>query len=98
MAYPLAKVKVLASQCRVRLIKSAPETAKKDFGWGVEKVAKSIGRLKGQHLQHSEPDRAAPFGVEMNYYRAPNLMEGFDVYMHFSVIDDWIVVSSFKQL
>lgn len=79
-----------------------------DFGWKPLDIKKCLLKLNDRyhgkdnaknHFHKSEPNYRFP-GTIMDYYKAINIMQGFDVYTHFYIHpeDGKLVISSFKEL
>jgi hypothetical protein len=109
MPNPLSEVKRLAKAQVVRFEGQSLDCANRDFGWGVNDILKCIGKLNGRlhnldternHYYKTTPVYGRPDGMhlEMDYYKAKNVMQGFSVYTHFCIEDGTLVISSFKRL
>ncbi|MDD3146046.1 MAG: type II toxin-antitoxin system MqsR family toxin [Candidatus Riflebacteria bacterium] len=70
--------------------------AKDDFGWGIVEIGKALTALKVKDWYKSDKRFDNP-DIWVDYYRAENL-NGENVYTHFYVEADQLVVDSFKEL
>lgn len=101
--HALSKVKELAKNGQVDIWGSALRTASDDFGWKREDIISAIMNLNQQkHFAKADPSNANP-GEWVDFYRAPKLYQGEDVFTHLYVEekpngDEILVVNSFKQL
>jgi len=82
---------------RVRLEPKVLHTAYRDFGWGTEKILDALKKLRRRHYYKTEPLRTnASTRIHVDYYRAKGL-KGENVYTHFHIDDDHLVIGSFKE-
>lgn len=99
--YDLSEVQQLVKLGAFDLNFIARKTAKDHFGWKKATVGKAMLKLKKSrtprgHFYKSAPRYDNP-RVWVDYYKAPNLM-GEDVYIHFRVENDRVIICSFKKL
>ena len=76
---------------------NAIQEAQLDFGWSVSDIEKCILKLKNSHCYKSEQHKRYP-NCYVDYYRAPNLHEGENVYTHLFVDGGRVIINSFKEL
>jgi uncharacterized protein YxjI len=107
-SYLLAEVKLLIQQNKIRINPNSLQTAYDDFGWRFPEIKKCLLRLNDKyhldnrnenHFYKTEPHYFVP-NTMMDYYRAVDIMEGFNVYTHFYVHPNFgnLIVSSFREL
>ena len=84
------------SSGKVSVTDNAKKSAKDDFGWGIDDIHKAIAILPLKCWYKSEPRFKNP-KIWVDYYRAPNI-NGENVYTHFYVDGDILIVDSFKEL
>ena len=94
--YSLAKVKKLAVSGSCVINAKARETARNDFGWDQRDIKKAVSRLQHKHFYKSASKYDNP-EVYVDYYKAANLM-GENVYIHFRIEDDRLIICSFKEI
>ena len=94
--YSLAMVKELAGSGACIINAKARETARNDFGWDQGDIKKSISMLRHKHFYKSESRYDDP-EVYVDYYKAWGLM-GENVYMHFRIEDNRLIICSFKEI
>lgn len=71
-------------------------SAEDAFGWNLEDIKNALMRLMPKHWYKSEPRYDNP-EIWVDYYRARNIM-GENIYTHFYVEEDILVIDSFKEL
>jgi len=89
-------VKQLVRERKVLILEKPLRDAWKDFGWKEEEIFQSISKLQIKHFYKHEPYWENP-NIEMDYYKARGV-NGEDVYTHFHVEDDLLIISSFKRI
>jgi hypothetical protein len=94
--YSLNKVRQLASTGKCIINTKARKTARDDFGWSQSDVKKAISKLQVKHFYKSDTKYDNP-GVYVDYYKANGLM-GENVYIHFRIEDDCLIICSFKEI
>jgi len=105
---PLSEVKRLITKGEWYLDGLAPQTTWFDFGWDLEAVKKCLLKLNDRffghdpdknHFYKSEDQRDIP-GAKMDYYKACNIMDGENVYIHLYIdpASNKVVINSFKRL
>lgn len=94
--YGLNQVKRLVLAETVYIHPQAKADAKRDFGWSVDGILSAIMKLQVVHFYKHEPYREDP-RIEMDYYKACEL-NGEDVYTHFFIRKETLVVGSFKKI
>jgi hypothetical protein len=94
--YSLRKVKNLANSGEWIINANARTTAKDDFGWNRDDIKKAVSKLQQKHFYKSATRYDDP-GIYVDYYKAYQLM-GEDVYLHFRVEDDCLIICSFKEI
>lgn len=106
--YPLKVVKEMPRYGHYVLNPDAQNDARSDFGWGPLDVKKCLLKLNDRyhdddpaknHFYKTEPHYHFP-NTMMDYYKAQNIMQGFDVYTHIYIhpSDGMLTISSFKEL
>ena len=95
--YPLAKVRELASTDDKCIINNRARTsAKNDFGWNQAEIKKAISKLQPKHFYKSDYKYDNPC-IHVDYYKAYNLM-GENLYIHFRIENEYLVICSFKEI
>ncbi|WP_045211263.1 type II toxin-antitoxin system MqsR family toxin [Desulfonatronovibrio magnus] len=94
--YSLGKVKSLVKSGNCSINSKARVTARNDFGWDFSDITNAILKLQHSHYYKTEKKYDDP-SVFVDYYRANNLM-GENVYIHFRVENDCLVICSFKEI
>jgi len=94
--YSLAKVRKLAVSGKCNVNTKARTTAQNDFGWDQVDIKKAISKLQHKHFHKSDTKYDNP-GIYVDYYKAENLM-GENVYIHFRIEDDCLIICSFKEI
>ncbi|MFT5700259.1 MAG: hypothetical protein ACI8ZB_003131 [Desulforhopalus sp.] len=94
--YGLKTVKQLVSNKRVVINQNARRTALKDFGWKQLDIQKSLLKLQPKHFYKSDYKYDDP-SIYVDYYKAYGLM-GEDVYIHFRIEDNYLIICSFKEV
>ena len=106
--YPLKTVKKLLRKGQFKIQPNATASALDDFGWRSRDIVKCLLKLNDRdhridreknHFYKSEPHWHIP-NTMMDYYKAKNIMDGFDIYTHFYMRNGnvFLIVSSFKEL
>lgn len=106
--YPLEAVKALLKKRKFKIQPNAVATAWDDFGWRNSDIVKCLLKLNDKdhradrcnnHFYKTEKHRTIPHTM-MDYYKAINIMDGFDIYTHFYIKNEniFLVISSFKEL
>lgn len=107
-SYPLQTVKTLLKGNNYQINTNASDDALDDFNWGPQQIVQCLLKLNSRHyiknpqknhFYKTEDHRRYPH-TKMDYYKAQNIMEGFDVYTHFYISPSTgkLVISSFKEL
>ena len=86
----------LLKEGRVYVTEEALYSAEDAFGWNLEDIKNALMRLMPKHWYKSEPRYDNP-EIWVDYYRARNIM-GENIYTHFYVEEDILVIDSFKEL
>jgi len=71
-------------------------SAEDAFGWNLEDIENALMRLMPKHWYKSEHRFDNP-KIWVDYYRARNIM-GENIYTHFYVEEDILIIDSFKEL
>jgi len=71
-------------------------SAEDAFGWNLEDIKNALMRLMPKHWYKSEPRYDNP-KIWVDYYRARDIM-GENIYTHFYVEEDILIIDSFKEL
>lgn len=106
--YSLKDVKRLIRDGDIQIQPNALQSAYNDFGWEPENIKKCLLKLNGKlhtadrknnHFYKTDPHKRFP-NTEMDYYKAMNIMQGFNIYTHFYIHPNSgkLVISSFKEL
>jgi hypothetical protein len=80
----------------VSVTDDAKESAEDDFGWDKEAIYKAMVALPIKCCYKSETRFQNP-KIWVDYYRAPNI-NGENIYTHFYVDEDKLIIDSFKEL
>ncbi len=72
------------------------ESAQTFFGWDIEQICKAIKKLQRTHCYKSQTRFQNP-EIWVDYYRAECLL-GENIYTHFYIEDDELIVDSFKRI
>lgn len=107
-SYPLKEIKTLIRKNKIYIQPNALQDAYDDFGWRASEIKKCLLKLNDKyhldnrnknHFHKTEPHDNFP-NTMMDYYKAVDIMEGFNVYTHFYIHPNFgnLIVSSFKEL
>jgi len=99
-SYPLKEIKRLIREEPVIINEDAQNDAYYDFKWKPEDIKKCILKFNDKyHFWKTEKHGKYP-GVMMDYYKAYNIMDGFNVYTHFYISPQtgFLTISSFKEI
>ena len=99
--YSLKKVRRLVDESKhnpdkVLINPNALETAERDFGWRTPDILNALKKLQPKHFDKSEPSIKRQPSIQIDSYKAVNLM-GENIYTHFYIEEDQLVVNSFKK-
>lgn len=94
--YGLKKVKLLVSNNRCKINQKARSSASKCFGWKQSDILKALLKLQPKHFYKSDFKYDNP-SIHVDYYKARGLM-GENVYIHFRIEDDFLIICSFKEV
>jgi hypothetical protein len=94
--YGLKTVKFLVSSNRCIINQKARDTASKCFGWKKADIEKALLKLQPKHFHKSDHKYDDP-SIHVDYYKARGLM-GENVYIHFRIEDDYLIICSFKEV
>ncbi len=94
--YSLKRVRQLTVSDSLIINMKARNTARNDFGWNHDDIKKAILQLKNMHFYKSSTKYDDP-SIYVDYYKAKGLM-GENVYIHFRIEEDTIVICSFKEI
>lgn len=106
--YHLSELKEKIKSGEVEITLRALEQADDDFRWGIEQIIKGLLKLNDKyhladrnrnHFYKTEERNCYPY-LKMDFYKAKNLLEGEDVYIHLYIRDNdgIVVVDSFHEL
>ncbi len=90
----IVKKLVLDQRCLVNQI--ARKKALFDFGWQHSDIQKALLKLQPKHFHKSGTKYDNP-SIHVDYYKAYNLMNE-NVYIHFRIEDDYLIICSFKEV
>lgn len=94
--YSKKQIRQLISLNNVQITQQARTTAQKDFGWSIDDICKALLKLPVKSWYKSETKFDNP-NIWVDYYRANNL-EGENIYTHFYVDCNNLVIDSFKEI
>jgi len=94
--YSKKKIRTLIEKDAVIIESNALESAKKDFGWDYKKICEALLKIPSRCCYNRKPRFNNP-EIWVDYYRAENIM-GENIYTHFYVENDKLVIDSFKEL
>ncbi len=94
--YSLRRVKNIAVNGKCIINAKARSTARKDFGWNQADIKKAFLKLQQKHFYKSATKYDNP-KIYVDYYKAYQLM-GENVYIHFRVEEDCLIICSFKEI
>lgn len=94
--YSKKKILELINTGKVSITEQARATAKKDFGWDIDDICKALKSLQPLSWYSSEHRHNNP-SIWVDYYRAVGL-KGENVYTHFYIEDDCLIIDSFKEI
>ena len=94
--YSLRKVKNIANHGQCIINAKAHFTAKRDFGWNQSDIKKAFSKLQLKHFFKSTTKYDNP-SIYVDYYKAYQLMHE-NIYIHFRVEDECLVICSFKEI
>jgi hypothetical protein len=94
--YSLKTVKSLVTNNRCIINQKARTGASRSFGWKQTDVHKALLKLQPKHFYKSDHKYDDP-KIYVDYYKAYGLM-GENVYIHFRIEDDHLIICSFKEV
>ena len=94
--YSKKRIRALICQGKIQVTQGARKSAKDDFWWSVDDICKAMLALKTTQCYKSEPRYQNP-KIHVDYYRAHNI-KGENVYTHFYIDDNTLIIDSFKEL
>jgi hypothetical protein len=94
--YSKRQIRQLISVNSVQITEQARTTAQKDFGWSIDDICKTLLKLPVKSWYKSETKFNNP-NIWVDYYRAHNL-EGENIYTHFYIDCNNLVIDSFKEI
>ena len=94
--YPLQKVKEKIAQGQYLIKPNAVYSAFQDFGWNEADIKQVYRKLQDNHYQKTDKSKTIP-GIMLDVYYVENI-NGEDVYTHFYIDDDRLIINSFHQL
>ena len=94
--YDLKLIREYISDGKLHIPERVKKSAKDAFGWQTEDIKKAILSLKTKHFHKTEENWDDP-SIYVDYYKARNLM-GENIYIHFHIEDDKLIVASFKEI
>ncbi len=86
--------KLVVDNCFINT--KARNTARNDFGWNQNDIQKAILKLRNIHFYKSNTKYDNP-SIYVDYYKAKDLM-GENVYIHFRIEDEVLIICSFKEI
>jgi uncharacterized protein YxjI len=107
-SYALKDVKALIKADNILFGRDAFRYALVEFGWHVDEMKKCLLKLNDRY--HFDDPQKNHFyktanhfsfpNTMMDYYKAKNILQGFDIYTHFYIHpeDGRLIVDSFKDL
>lgn len=93
--YSKKQIRDLISENKIILESSARESARDTLGWLLSDIKKALLDLPQECCYKSEQRFNNP-ACWVDYYRANNIM-GENIYTHFYVDNDCLIVDSFKK-
>lgn len=92
------KIKKLVESGKIKIQDNALEDAYFFFGWGKNEIEKCLLKLRPSQCYDTQPHFRCP-EVDIDFYRAENIMEGNNIYTHFYVhpITGYLTINSFKE-
>jgi hypothetical protein len=94
--YPLQNVKEKIAQGQYRINHNAVKSAFQDFGWKEADIKHVYRKLQDKHYHQTDKSKTIP-GIMLDVYYVENI-NGEDVYTHFYINDDRLIINSFHQL
>lgn len=94
--YSLKKIKKFISNGDFLITNRAKNDAKNDFGWDLKAIKNAILSLQKKHFHKSKENWDDP-SIYVDYYKARGLM-GENVYLHFHVEKNKLIINSFKEI
>jgi hypothetical protein len=94
--YSKKKIRSLIENGAVHITEWAIETAKKHFGWGYDSICNAILKIPTSCCYKRDVRYDSP-KIWVDYYRANNIM-GENIYTHFYIEDETLIIDSFKEL
>jgi len=92
--YDLSEIKQKIDDGSYLIRENAKQSAYQDFGWEISDIKKFYKRLKLKYFYKTENSKNIP-GVVIDAYKAH--LFGEDVYTHFYINDDLLVINSFHR-
>ena len=94
--YSKKQIRHLISGNNVQITEQARISAQKDFGWSIDDICKALLKLPVKSWYKSETKFNNP-NICVDYYRVHNL-EGENIYTHFYIDCNNLVIDSFKEI
>lgn len=94
--YSLVQIRKHISNNNYNITEKAKNDANKFFGWKQKDIVKAILSLKNKHFFKSTK-HFTESGIYVDYYKAYNLMNE-DVYTHFHIEGNNLIINSFKKI
>ena len=92
--YDLSEIKQKIDDGSYLIRENAKQSAYQDFGWEAPDIKKFYKKLKLRHFCKTDILECKP-GVVIDVYKAH--LYGEDVYTHFYIADDLLVINSFHR-
>ncbi len=89
----LVKQKIKAGEFLIK--ENAKISALRDFGWRNKEIARAFTKLKLQDFYKSDSSQFK-YLVIVDVYKAH--IEGYDIYTHFYIEAEQLIINSFKKL
>jgi hypothetical protein len=94
--YSKRQLSTLISEGKVLVTEQARKSAQNDFGWDLDDICRALLAMSVKSWYKSEPRFNNP-EIWVDYYRAYGL-KGENVYTHFYVDGDKLIIDSFKEI
>ena len=94
--YSKKQIHDFISSGKLEITELARKSAKSVFGWSINDIKKAILALPQKYCYKSEQRYNNP-KIWVDYYRAPGIM-GENIYTHFYVDDEMLIIDSFKEI
>lgn len=94
--YSIRQIRNFVASGKYIITEDARSKAKECFAWGPSDIKKALLKLQAIHFYKSKEHWNNP-SIYVDYYKAHGLMDE-NVYTHFHVDDDKLIINSFHEI